>query len=105
MSAATPRSNKNYRNLYRATSKAPTGRYDHWALDGRCGAGITRANLRTHCAPRPHHLATGAATPRLDRSTRQRRSYWASEKRSLRTWQQRRYGATIISAIGDKLLD
>ena len=39
--------------------ESATGRYDHWALDERCGAGITRANLCNHCAPRPHHLAYG----------------------------------------------
>ena len=52
MSAVTPRSNKDYRRPYSATTKAPTGRYSHLAFNERCGAGITRAT-KTHplCAP------------------------------------------------------
>ena len=43
MSAATPRSNKDYRRPCNATTKVHTGRYDNLALNERFGAGITRA--------------------------------------------------------------
>ena len=66
MSAAMPRSNKNYQRPYSATTKAPTGRYNHLAFKERCGAGITRAT-KAHplCAPTAAHddLRRGRMAP------------------------------------------
>ena len=66
MSAATPRSIKNYQRPYSATTKAPMGRYNHFAFNDRCGAGITRATkAHSLCAPTAAHgdLRRGMMAP------------------------------------------
>ena len=105
-----------------ATVDARTVRPEHnlrtWARAWRALEGTCEVRTRT-VHPELNYLAvvapqwycghfisaTGAVTPHLDGTTRQGRNYGAPTKKSLRTWQQRQYDATITSAIGRNILD